>query len=121
MSTFLFEPVVVLSVAGGVEVSNAPRASIVRGENMMAVKLSFQPGFYHPRHNHPEHESMGVVVSGHMRMTVGDDVPFDLFPGDVWHHPIGVYHTAEAVVASEAVEMHSPLRDELLSYLPVED
>jgi quercetin dioxygenase-like cupin family protein len=116
--SFLNDPIVTLTSAGGVDLQNAPRMSIQAGSNIMAVKLELPAGFLHPRHNHPEHESMGVVVTGHVRMVIDDADPVDLFPGDIWHHPVGVFHSTEAVVASEVVEMHGPLRADLLAHLP---
>lgn len=117
MSDFLVDPVVTMKLPYGDEGSNVRSATIVPGTSMMAVKLALPAGFVHPWHNHPEHESMGTVISGRLRMVVGEGEPFELLPGDTWHHPIGVYHSNEALEDSEAVEIHSPLRPDLLAHL----
>lgn len=111
---FLTEPAICLNTAGGVQIATPPRLNLIVGTQLMAVKLVLPAGFDHPWHNHPEHESMGVVVRGRVRMRIGDDDDIELGPGDVWHHPVGVYHSTHAPQEAWVVEMHSPLRPDLV-------
>jgi quercetin dioxygenase-like cupin family protein len=66
-----------------------------------------------PPHKHP-HEQTGYLVSGRIRLTVGDDV-FDVSPGDSWNIPGDVEHRAAVVEDALAVEVFSPPRED---YLP---
>ena len=110
---FLDNPVR-LTAAGGIDLVNPPLASLIKGAGLMAVKLVYEAGFFHPMHSHAEHESMGIVLTGHMRMVIGGET-VDLRAGDMWHHPVGVPHSAETLEYTEAVEIHTPLRPDLLA------
>lgn len=118
---FLTEPAVCLAQAGGVTITTPPRLNLVVGTGLMAVKLVLPRGFDHPWHNHPAHESMGVVVRGRVLMRIGDAEPVELGPGDTWHHPVGVHHSTHALEESWVVEMHSPLREDLLALAETTD
>ncbi len=79
----------------------------------MVVHLDLEQGYLQPGHVHPDHDSLGFVVSGRIRMVV-DGVEATLEPGDAWHHPRGSFHITEALEASTALEIHVPLRPDLL-------
>lgn len=100
---------------GGVEPQggHAPRV-LITGQRLQLVELHLDKGFYHPRHNHPEHESLGYVISGRLQMGIGDQECI-LESGDAWHHRIGVYHWTRAVEDTHAVEIHAPPRPEFSS------
>lgn len=112
-SAFVGEESIRLEAAGGVVIEGAAEISVSPGEHLMSVKLALEQGYLHPWHNHPDHESMGVVVQGRLEMQIGDSL-VQLGPGDVWHHPRGVYHSTRALEPTLAVEFHSPLREELV-------
>jgi len=102
-------------VVGGVTIEGEAELKVMRsGENLQLVELKLRKGYYHPLHNHPEHESIGYVISGRLEMTIGDRT-YMLGPGDAWHHAIGVHHSTRALEDTYAIETHSPLRSE---YLP---
>ena len=63
------------------------------GENCQLLWAKFEPGGIYELHSHP-HEQMSVVVSGRMRLTVGDEVR-DIGPGDMWYAPADVKHGGE--------------------------
>lgn len=113
-ASFLGEHVVRLTAAGGVAIEGCADVSAAAGEQMMAVRLALDAGFYHPWHNHPAHESMGVVLEGTLEMRIGDQT-VQLGPGDTWHHPPGVFHSTRALEPTLAVECHAPIRQDLLA------
>jgi quercetin dioxygenase-like cupin family protein len=64
-------------------------------------------------HRHPQ-EQTGYLVSGHMILTIGDDV-HEVRPGDSWVIPGSMEHHAKILETSVAVEVFAPRRDD---YLP---
>lgn len=87
---------------------------LVRGGQTMLVRLRVSAGFDQDGHAHPDHESVGYVVSGRVEMTVGDETRI-LEPGATWYHPRGVRHTCRALADSEMLEFHTPLRSDVLA------
>ena len=65
----------------------------VTGENCQLIWAKFEPGGTYALHSH-SHEQMSVVVSGRMRLTVGEEVR-DVGPGDMWYAPANVKHGGE--------------------------
>ncbi len=65
-----------------------------------------------PAHAHP-HEQTGYLVRGRIRLRIGDQV-HDVEPGDSWCIPGGVEHGADILEDSVAVEVFSPVREDLL-------
>ena len=84
---------------------------LLTGERLQIVELNLKNGFHHPRHNHPENESIGYVLKGRLHMTI-DDVEYTLEPGDAWRHRAGVFHSTTALEDTAAVELHAPPRPE---------
>lgn len=111
-AAFVGADAVRLSGAGGVAIQGGAEISVAVGERIMAVKLALGPDFVHPWHNHPENESIGVVLQGRLEMRIGDRL-IELGPGDLWHHPAGVYHSTRALEPTLAVECHAPPRADL--------
>ena len=65
------------------------------GESCQLLWAKFEPGGTYELHSHP-HEQMSMIVSGRMRLTVGDEVR-DIGPGDMWYAPANVKHGGEIV------------------------
>lgn len=86
------------------------------GEQVMATHLTLDPGYLMPGHSHPDHESIGFVLSGRIRMVV-DGSEAILEAGDSWWHPRGMHHITEALEPSTAIEVHTPLRPDVLARL----
>jgi quercetin dioxygenase-like cupin family protein len=86
------------------------------GAGVMATHLTLDPGYLQPGHSHAEHESIGFVLSGRIRMVV-DDAEAILEAGDAWWHPRGRHHVTEALAPSTAIEIHTPLRPDVLERL----
>lgn len=103
------------AVIGGVVIEGEADLRVMgSGAALQLCELYLKKGYYHPLHSHPEHESIGYVISGKIEMQIGEQT-YLLGPGDSWHHPIGVPHSTRALEDSYAVEAHNPLRPE---YLP---
>lgn len=101
---------------GGVELEGeAEIRPLLQTERLHAIHLVARAGYHHPPHSHADNESVGVVLSGHIHMRIGDD-EIDLKSGDVWFHPRGVVHETRSVTDSVAIEFHSPLRDDYTHY-----
>jgi quercetin dioxygenase-like cupin family protein len=89
------------------------RKTLVHGELTLATEFRMKAGSTLPTHSHP-HEQTGYLVSGHMRLTIGDEL-FDVTPGSSWCIPGNAVHRAEILANSVAIELFSPVRED---YLP---
>lgn len=89
------------------------RKTLVHGEHTLTTEFRMNAGSALPVHSHP-HEQTGYLVSGHIRLTIGDE-PFDVTPGSSWCIPGNVVHRAEILANSVAIEIFSPVRED---YLP---
>ena len=88
-------------------------APLSHGDKTLMVQFRFEAGADLPLHQHP-YEQTGYLVSGKMRMTIGEEV-FEVLPGDNWCIPEGIEHGAEILEPSVALEVFSPVRED---YLP---
>ena len=89
------------------------RKTLVYGEKTLMTEFLLEQGSVLAQHRHPQ-EQTGYLVSGHMILTVGDDV-MEVRPGDSWVIPSNVEHHAKILEQSVAVEVFSPRRDD---YIP---
>jgi len=87
--------------------------TLVHGERTLFSEFLLGAGRELPPHSHPQ-EQTGYLVSGHIRLTIGDEV-HDVHPGDCWNIPGDVMHKADIFEDSVAVEVFSPVRED---YLP---
>jgi unsaturated pyranuronate lyase len=86
------------------------RRTLADGESMMMCEFTFETGVTVPNHTHP-HEQVGYVVSGRVRMTIEDE-SFELGPGDSYHAPSNVPHSALTLQPSVVVDTFSPPRED---------
>jgi quercetin dioxygenase-like cupin family protein len=86
--------------------------TLVHGEKTLFAKFRLKKGSVLPRHAHP-HEQTGYLVSGCMRLQVGDDT-FEARAGDSWCIGSDVEHGADIIEDSVAIEVFSPIREDLL-------
>ena len=87
---------------------------VVNGKNMQLIRAEFQPGSTYRLHSH-EREQFSFMLSGRMRLTVGDEVK-EIGPGDVWYAPGNVPHGGE-ILGDEPVvfvDVYSPPAEEFL-------
>lgn len=101
-------------VAGKEIIGEGAGELIVHGAGTMLVRLDLRAGFDQDGHSHPDHESIGYVVSGRIEMSVGGETRI-LTAGSTWYHPKDTHHTCKALEDSEVLEFHAPLRSDVLA------
>jgi quercetin dioxygenase-like cupin family protein len=89
------------------------RKTLVYGEKTLMTEFILDAGAVLAHHRHPE-EQTGYLVSGHLILTIGDEVQ-EIRAGDSWVIPGNVEHHAKILEPSVAVEVFSPRRDD---YVP---
>jgi quercetin dioxygenase-like cupin family protein len=87
--------------------------SLCHGDRTLMTEFRLTADAELPVHAHP-HEQTGYLVSGALRLTVGDETR-DVGPGDSWCVPGDVLHGAHVLAESVAIEVFSPVRED---YLP---
>ncbi len=87
--------------------------TLVYGKKTSMSEFQLKKGSQLPNHAHP-HEQTGYLVSGHMRLVIGED-SYDVQPGDSWCIPGDMPHSAEILADCVAIEVFSPVRED---YLP---
>jgi len=85
---------------------------LAHGDATLMAEFRLAAGHELPAHVHP-HEQTGYLVSGRIRLQIGN-ASRDLGPGDSWCVPGGVDHRADIQEDSVAVEVWSPVREDLL-------
>lgn len=79
------------------------------GQDMVFLQAFKAKGMKDPMHQHDDHESIGYLISGRMRLVIGGQA-FIAQAGDAWLHPRGVPHFSEALEDCIQVEVKSPPR-----------
>jgi len=82
---------------------------LIQGDEMTFMEIHYQPGVGAPVHSH-SHESLAYIVSGKVKMTVGDE-QYILGAGDVCRHAKNVPHSVEAIEETVMIEIKSPAQD----------
>lgn len=88
------------------------RKTLVYGDRTLMTEFLLEKGKLLANHSHP-HEQTGYLVSGHIILTIGNEVQ-EIRPGDSWMIPGDVEHHAEILEDSVAVEVFAPRREEYL-------
>jgi quercetin dioxygenase-like cupin family protein len=83
---------------------------IIVGVRVMLVRWEFKAGGIAARHSHP-HEQVVMMVSGKLRLGVGDDETI-MKPNDVVVIPSGTPHEAEALEDTVVIDIFSPPRED---------
>jgi quercetin dioxygenase-like cupin family protein len=91
------------------------RKTLVYGEKTLMTEFVLTKGSVLCHHRHPQ-EQTGYLISGHLILTIGDDV-HEIRPGDSWVIPGDVEHHAKILQDSVALEVFSPRRED---YVPEE-
>lgn len=87
---------------------------IYSGEHIQTIEYHFPPNKQFPLHSHEKNEQMGYLVSGKMGFIIGG-VEKILYPGDFYHAPIGVEHSAWTFdEESVLLDFFSPPREDLI-------
>jgi quercetin dioxygenase-like cupin family protein len=88
------------------------RKTLSHGAETIMAEFRLRAGSPLPIHDHPQ-EQTGYLVSGRLLLTIGDET-HAVEPGDSWSIPGGVPHGAEVLEDAVAVEVFSPVREDLL-------
>ncbi len=86
--------------------------TLCNGEKTLMAEFILKAGNELPIHTHP-HEQTGYLVMGHIRLNI-DGKAYDVKTGDSWCIPGNVEHGAKILENSVAVEVFSPVREDLL-------
>jgi quercetin dioxygenase-like cupin family protein len=86
---------------------------LAHGASTLMAEFRLSAGHVLPAHAHP-HEQTGYLVSGRIRLRIGAEAR-EIQPGDSWSVPGGVEHAAELLEDSVAVEVWSPVREDLVA------
>lgn len=82
-------------------------APLVTGDESSMTMWTRKKGLIDPEHQHDDHESIAVLLSGKLRLVI-DGQEFIAGPGDSWVHPRGVRHFSEALEDCVQIEVKSP-------------
>lgn len=91
----------------GIEIKN-----LVQGNKTMLLKFKLEAGRVIPMHAHP-HEQTGYLLEGELQFTIAGEVT-KVTAGDSWCIAGGLEHEALVLKDSVALEIFSPLREDLL-------
>ena len=94
------------------------RKTLVYGQRTLMTEFRFDKGARLPHHSHPN-EQTGYLVSGRIRLTVGDEI-YTVNSGDAWCIPENVTHGAYIEENAIAIEVFSPLRKDYVPSSPEE-
>lgn len=86
---------------------------MIVGEKEMLVRWEFTKGALAARHSHP-HEQVVMMVSGKLRLAVGDR-EMVMGPHDIVVIPPQVPHEAEALEDTVVIDIFSPPREDFVS------
>jgi len=81
------------------------------GQHLMLSYLQMDTGAEIPMHHHP-HEQGGILLSGKLRLTIGDETRV-VHPGSLFIIPPNVPHQATAIDGPATVlDVFSPIRED---------
>jgi len=103
------------------ELAPGARIRAPYGQNLMLSRVEIDEGAVVPLHHHP-HEQAGIVLSGRMELTIGDETRI-LEVGEAFIIPPNVPHSATAPVGPVVLlDIFSPIREDYVElanqYIP---
>lgn len=100
-----------IDAIAGFEPAPGVRMRTPHGKNLMLSLVEMEEGAEVPLHEHT-HEQAGILVSGRMRLTIGEETR-TVEPGGMYIIPGGVLHRAVAVDGPVvAMDVFSPIRED---------
>lgn len=84
------------------------------GQNLMLSYVELDAGAVVPLHHHP-HEQGGMVMTGRVRFTIGDETR-ECGPGDLYLIPPDVPHTVTALERCVVLDVFTPIREDYASH-----
>lgn len=97
------------TVEGVKEQGHVEVRKLLVGDEILLLHVFRKKGLIDPVHKHMDHESMGYLISGRLKLVIGGE-EFIAEPGTAWMHPVGVDHFSEALEDVEQIEIKSPPR-----------
>jgi quercetin dioxygenase-like cupin family protein len=87
----------------------------LRGESMMMVLNTTQPGCTIATHSHP-HEQLGVVLSGEATLCIGDEERV-VKPGDTYFIPSNALHSNTCLGREPSImlDVFCPVREDFIA------
>jgi len=79
------------------------------GDEILLLHVYRKKGLIDPVHKHLDHESMGYLIRGKLKLVIGGE-EFIATPGTAWMHPADVDHYSEALEDVEQLEIKAPPR-----------
>jgi len=86
------------------------RQVLAHNDALMLVRHYFEKDWVGERHSHPHHQLV-YVVAGALRVNVAGE-ELDVFAGDSFIVDGGVEHQASALMASEVLDVFTPVRED---------
>jgi quercetin dioxygenase-like cupin family protein len=78
------------------------RGPVLRSEKQEVTKVFFKKGEGAHQHHHPEEQTF-YVLSGRLRVTLGDGEPYEVGPDEGSFHPSDMPHKVEALEDTYAI------------------
>ncbi|HEX2891965.1 cupin domain-containing protein [Vineibacter terrae] len=100
-------PETITAVEGVREQGHLVVKKLLVGEEILMLEVFRGKGLIDPVHKHMDHESMGYLISGKLRLVIGGK-ELVAGPGTAWVHPVGVDHFSEALEECHQLEIKSP-------------
>jgi len=97
------------TVEGVKEQGHVEVRKLLVGDEILMLHVYRKKGLIDPVHKHMDHESMGYLIKGKLKLVIGGE-EFIATPGTSWLHPVGVEHYSEALEDVEQLEIKSPPR-----------
>jgi quercetin dioxygenase-like cupin family protein len=92
------------------------RRVLAFNDKLMIVEHTMREGSVFPLHSHPE-EQLAYLVSGHIRVEVGDTESFEAVAGDSFVVRGNVEHQVIALEHSVALDVFTPYRPDFLEWV----
>lgn len=97
----------ITAVEGVLEQGHVVVRKLMVGDEILLLEVERKKGLIDPIHKHLDHESMGYLIKGRLRLIIGGK-EFIAEPGSSWVHPVGVDHFSEALEDCLQIEIKSP-------------
>ncbi|MEO6702192.1 MAG: cupin domain-containing protein [Jatrophihabitantaceae bacterium] len=94
---------------------NLSRRVLAYNDKLMVVEHVMEQDSVFPRHSHP-HEQLAYLISGRIKVQIGDDEPFEAVAGDSFVVRGGIEHQVVAVERSVALDFFTPFREDFVQW-----
>ncbi|MFF0144093.1 Cupin domain-containing protein [Amycolatopsis sulphurea] len=95
---------------------NLHRRVLAFNDKLMIVEHVMEQGSVFPRHSHHQ-EQLAYLISGHIRVQIEDEEPFEARGGDSFVVRGGVDHQVVAIERSVALDVFTPVRNDFIEWV----